>query len=932
MANSKIQFDVVFKPDGLDEVDKAVKNIEDREVPVRLRPDGKALEQGVIEGPLKKIQEFAARIADGGIGKGISQLQQSVGSFTSALTSGKGITTAFADGIAGIGTEAVAVGASLAAVGLVVMKLGQAMLSANAEVEANQRSVNGLGSAYDGITQATQGLVSATDALALKHGILRAGFQATDQQLAGLSEEAVRYANATGTTVPQAMALMQQAATGNAEAARQLGVDVADTATRAQVLAATLTEVGNRQAGMGGVALTSEQELSRFGNDIKDTFQAVLSIGGSILQAVLGPFLEAIHGITTGIKEAATGLRNLLSSQDSLNQSYAEQLRITDAQAANAQRQAVAERERQQALEYTLSSQIRRADLMGVELGNLQSQRSVQDEINALNIRIEGFQNLSAEERLRKEQEITDVVRRRADLQVEREQGRRATADLNIQLGLLQHHFEQRHINLGLGVQSLTNNQAIAAVEAEINRLMGQALNQGRELTNEEKQRLGTLGQQVEQIRTAATQAAQAAQQQREALQQARQQLELANALAIARNEAHSRTVRTLDVFGELRTVEADITNFHRARGETEQHSISRYQQLVQHASSLREAQGTLIEQALTFGNAQATNREGLRGIGQADNDILSKNIQLHQQAFQFQVQQTMGAYQALAAGQELTQQQVDSLNQTSGITDGLVEGLVAGQERLAQIDLSLADVNQTEAERNTLLEERNTLLSEQVNRQQQLVQLQEQQNGPSFNNQLGATVRNLAGEYRSFGSVMGSVVSSGIQTAANAFKQHYTAVLQGKESIGQALQAMLNETLTSISSESAVKAIFELAEGIAASARAAASYGADVGAVASAGSHYTAAATYAGVAALTGVGAALTMPSGTATAGGGGGSAPGATPYVSGLGGNSANTDPQKQALTVNINTGAVLMTKEQVNDAILAASREAQRRQGMN
>ncbi len=117
-----------------------------------------------------------------------------------------------------------------------------------------------------------------------------------------------------------------------------------------------------------------------------------------------------------------------------------------------------------------------------------------------------------------------------------------------------------------------------------------------------------------------------------------------------------------------------------------------------------------------------------------------------------------------------------------------------------------------------------------------------------------------------------------------NAFKQHLSAFITGKESIGEALNNMLKETLLSVATEAAIQSLMEGARAIAAYA---------TPATAAMGPGHTAAAfAYAGVAAATGLGAAAMYQGGNAapvtTGGGFSASASGPSPGAGGSGGNT--------------------------------------------
>lgn len=96
------------------------------------------------------------------------------------------------------------------------------------------------------------------------------------------------------------------------------------------------------------------------------------------------------------------------------------------------------------------------------------------------------------------------------------------------------------------------------------------------------------------------------------------------------------------------------------------------------------------------------------------------------------------------------------------------------------------------------------------------------------------------------------------------AFSDHLTAVVEGREELGVALQGMLSDTLSAIAKESSIKAGLNLAEGFAALA----TYRYDAAA-----EHFAAAGIYTGVAVAAGLAGAALAPS-TPDKGAGGGAA----------------------------------------------------------
>jgi hypothetical protein len=161
-------------------------------------------------------------------------------------------------------------------------------------------------------------------------------------------------------------------------------------------------------------------------------------------------------------------------------------------------------------------------------------------------------------------------------------------------------------------------------------------------------------------------------------------------------------------------------------------------------------------------------------------------------------------------------------------------------------------------------------------------------------------------------------LIEGAYNTMTGALKTHIAAVIQGKEDVGQAVKATLQEILLSLAAESATKAIMETAMGFAALARGASSYGADAGAVVSAPMHFTSAAMFAAIAGAAGLGYAGVSAIGggeAKSAGGfGAGASPGAAASTRGPGG--AANDGGNVTIINNVNGFA--MTHEGVQNAI--------------
>jgi hypothetical protein len=171
------------------------------------------------------------------------------------------------------------------------------------------------------------------------------------------------------------------------------------------------------------------------------------------------------------------------------------------------------------------------------------------------------------------------------------------------------------------------------------------------------------------------------------------------------------------------------------------------------------------------------------------------------------------------------------------------------------------------------------------------------------------------------------SVAASGVVVGAfnqmaGAFEQSIAAMLEGEAETEAAIKARVHSTLVQIGARSAVEAVFQTAQGIG---KLAGSWGADP----SAYTHFASAAAFGAVALATGAGAIATRD--WKQAAGGAGSLPAGaskfsgsanTPGMAGSGGGS-----DRVSVVVNYN-GAVYATRQELNDTIHTAVRDAQRR----
>lgn len=148
---------------------------------------------------------------------------------------------------------------------------------------------------------------------------------------------------------------------------------------------------------------------------------------------------------------------------------------------------------------------------------------------------------------------------------------------------------------------------------------------------------------------------------------------------------------------------------------------------------------------------------------------------------------------------------------------------------------------------------------------------------------------------------------TSAIQSFGKALGAHFQLVVQGRETVGVALQGMLSDTLIAIGQEAVVKGSMEIAEGIAALA--------GIYTAGLAPGHFAAGAAFLGVGALAGVAGAALAPSGGASSGAG--AAPPSAP-VGALVAANDNGKGGPTSITINLGGGVVMGTSRELGEAL--------------
>jgi membrane protein involved in colicin uptake len=161
----------------------------------------------------------------------------------------------------------------------------------------------------------------------------------------------------------------------------------------------------------------------------------------------------------------------------------------------------------------------------------------------------------------------------------------------------------------------------------------------------------------------------------------------------------------------------------------------------------------------------------------------------------------------------------------------------------------------------------------------------------------------------------MAGLVEGAYNTMTSAMETHIAALLQGKETVAEAMAETAKAVVLGLATQAITKAIFETAEGVANIARYAGSEGTDAGALAAATTHFASAGIYAvigGASAAGYVGLNAATSGGTSKASSP--SSPGAAASTRGSGGHDGGSGGNTYVINVN----GFAMHHEEVQDAV--------------
>jgi len=903
MPTEKVMVDIVFNPDTKQLEKKTTEITEKNKVKISFdKPDVKQL-----EGPFKELQEKAMAMANGGFSRGLGQLKEGVTEFGNIMKGGGDVSTAFAGGLSKIGMEgATAIGAlaGVAAAGAAVGVGIYKFIDAGQEQARVQKQVN---INLDEYAQTLHGVVDAQQILTLRTAALNAGVNLTAQQLSNVTVVARNLGQETGNSA-QSQQDYTEAIAGSVDAARRLGYQVDENATREERIRQVMQQITRDRAAQAAGAQTWGERMSEAWDKI--------SRGASNAGAATDEFFT-----------------NLTSTQAQIDAR-------TAAADARAERAAAVQRER--TLTQAAADQLAGAGQQNAQRGLILAQQSVETARNGLStqqqiaVSYNETANIQAElialgeVRTRTTEQENERVSRMTGLYgrlAAEQQRRNQLQTFSVQLAdaqrerLVQQALAQVMGN-GHSVRSLSLNEQLRMAEQkrlELSRLMAV---QGGVLAEEQQKQLADIQNFLNQGRAQQAQAASQEAATRRQNEQAELALRYANEEARARGEAYRLDVDAIDLTQRRSQLEAALNGLYAYRGRTASQEAARLAEIQRRTQEVQQINQIMQTQEQTFlaRRLAAESAIGLVANARAARALAAINLSNREFA---------NDQARLTMYDEIVQRQRDGITLTQAETQFLAQYNNAARDRVmlsgllnAQIDQARAEAGNeraTQEERIAAEERLNTLLGQRIN-----LQRQEQQRGreqSSLTSRLGKTVEGLSGNYENLGDAMQGLAGGAIQNFGSAFGNLIATAIEGKTSFGEALQEMTKSTLAALAQQAGVQSLYQFAVALGKAA---------IGDYKGAGEAAASGALFAAVAVTAGGVSAAIPAKKDATAGAGGGTGPsdgGATGAGSGAGGSQGSSGP----LVINFNV-APYSTKEDIEKGVAMAVYGYENRIGRN
>lgn len=968
--NEKVSVDIVFNPDTK-QLEKITKEIgEDNKIKISVdKPDIKQL-----EGPFKDLQEKFATMANGGFSKGISQFGEAFKTATSISGQGGDILTSLAGGFSKIGSEGaiaaegvVAAGtaalSATVAVGALAIATGVALVTAIEKgissytkfLSSIQETARSMQSATAGFNDYSNNLTTVgdkTEYVRLKNLALNAGLNMSGEELSRISNSINNYSVVLGDAAA-ATDLHTRAMSGDIQAARLLGAQVDEYASKQEIAIATQRALTAEQQKNGDVASSLSQEWDKFGSNLSIIWEGLKTAVLTSVTVAFSPLIatgyvvfEVFSKIVSVVAQAVTGLGQIAMTIasglgfDQLNRKAEE---YAQRQAAQAQREnGIAAQRRANAAEsiHDLEQQIA---LNNTQLGVLNGTIPVENNIFSLRERQAATQrelteiqtdfarrlregNMSDEERnsflqrqITKQQTLLGLTREIKDAQnlttnFQNIMSEHSRQILLYELGISRTKPEQVNWELQLATtrarinmlerEALTaTNERRAAIRNELNDLGNLAIAQaqGQRADRERADR------EIENAKQRATQAAQLAEQNNQIRLQNNQtelSMRYANELARARGEAYRTDIDSIDVVQRRQQIEAGLNGLYAYRGQTVQQEAARLatiQRLTEQLNNLRGIEEAQQERAQQLAIQRKQQESQAATIAERDSRAaITTAIRLGE------INLTR-----LNMYDSIIQRQREGISITSAEREYLERYNNAARMRLeygnlinSQIDEQrtiIANSKPGTQEKLAAEERLNQLLAQRIGLQREDQDRSQRQS--IMTSRLGKALGGLAENYTDVGDAAQGLGSMVLNQLGSAFSNMISTVIEGKVSFGEALAEMAKSMLASLAQMAGSQALFQLATGFAKLA---------INDIPGSTAAFTSAGMFAAVAAVAG-GISAAIPSSNQQSGGGGGSS----------GGVSTPTTPESSSrnsgpMVINVTVGGSLSTDKDIQKAV--------------
>jgi hypothetical protein len=748
----KVLVDITFNPDTK-QLEKVVQDAEGK--PIRQKIE---LDKGGLEGPLKDLQEFTARLSNGGISKGFDQLKQGMGTFTKLSSEGASTSTALAGGLSKLGVEASAVVTATLAAAAGVAAIGAAAVAAAFSLDESSRAIARQTMNLENVTQATLGYVSAAQAFTIRNAAFDQGIRLSREQLAQVAVAITRYSKLTGVDAAKATELYTAAINGNRQAAMQLNTSLRGVTTQAGVTSAVLQQA-SREATSGAGTQTLGEQWDALLVDIKDYGKAMADFFGVIVM----PVIRGIMGIAGRIfrflgeqgrqfsRELAEWLNpdGFLDTQRRMNQ-------MENDRVAAGQRRAEFTAMDERHSRISLANQRRQLDALHLGIPIMGRRATLEQQLSAAKleyIRLQTLANSGDVDAMRRLQEAGNKI---LQITAEQQQNRETASQQAEQARQQRQQFDQAMMQLRVETQILRQRgeRNTAAVE-------GIGL----------EQRRSQLVQAVENFN-----------------------------LDGLRTDAQRNTALALRtrLVSEIATIEQGLAAIKEREGQV---AATRNATTARNRADSQRA----FDQVLAY-------RDRNYAAHQREVDILGVALQRASQGLELTRAQTAALNGATTATDRLRAAQAENEAAIVQIQTALQAGNLTEERRL-----QLADQLIERQQRKNALELEGLDLRARAN----MTDIQrDEEFATNANNTIKraggmtAALASAAGGFKTFGQSATDLGTNVLGKVSNAFGGLVAAAIEGKNSFGEAARAALKEMLASISQEAAVNALKQTAMG----------------------------------------------------------------------------------------------------------------------